>query len=384
MKHFQGIASNIETYIIGKVIKKFKFFNFLKFKNDYIFVTDKNLPKWIQFFPIKALILENFVPELFKNRIPFIYNISKEELNSLQEGDIVLLKKDGSVNILYEVLSPHNALFVTNKCNLMCLTCPQPPNTTQALKFEENLKILKMMNSTVTKSIAITGGEPTILNEKFIKLIEACQRNLPKTSIIVLTNGIKFADFEFTKRVVGVSKENLLFAISLYSDNDIVHDILTGMEGSFFKTIKGIYNLALFKQKIEIRIVLTKMNIDRLPNIVEFIYRNFPFVIHVALMGLEVTGNARKNVDLLWIDPFEYRKELLIACKYLIRYNLHFSIYNHPLCVVPESLRKFCRQSISPWKKVYMDICEKCSVKSSCGGFFITSAPYYTKYVTPL
>jgi hypothetical protein len=31
--------------------------------------------------------------------------------------------------------------------------------------------------------------------------------------------------------------------------------------------------------------------------------RNLPFVDHVALMGLENTGFALANQDLLWIDP---------------------------------------------------------------------------------
>jgi His-Xaa-Ser system radical SAM maturase HxsC len=221
------------------------------------------------------------------------------------------------------------------------------------------------------------------LNENFIKLIKVCQKFLPKTLIIVLTNGTRFVDFKFTKKVAEVSN-NIFIAVSLYSDNDIIHDRLTGVEGSFYQTVKGLHNLALFKQKIEIRVVLTKMNIERLPNIAEFIYRNFPFVTHVALMGLEITGNAKKYVDLLWIDPYEYQKELLLTCKYLNRYNLHFSIYNHPLCVVPETLRKFCRQSISSWKKTYLDICEKCSVKSICGGLFSTSAPYYSKFLNPI
>lgn len=380
MKCLHGISVNIENYIIGKIIKKPGIAQILKPKN-YILATSQKIPAW---FTMKAYILEKFDSVLYKKRIPFIYNIAKEDIDYLQNGDIVLLKKDGSISLLYEILSPHNALFVTNRCNLMCLTCPQPPDATHALNFEENSELIKMMDPEKTTSLALTGGEPTILNENFIKLIKMCQYFLPKTSIIVLTNGRRFVDFEFTKKVVEASNNNMFIAVSLYSDNDIIHDKLTAVKGSFYETVKGLHNLALFKQRVEIRVVLTKMNIERLPNIAEFIYHNFPFVTHVALMGLEVTGNAKKNANLLWIDPFEYKKELFLACKYLYRYNLHFSIYNHPLCVVPASLRKFCRQSISSWKKIYLDTCERCSVKSNCGGLFLTSDSYYSKFISPL
>jgi len=38
--------------------------------------------------------------------------------------------------------------------------------------------------------------------------------------------------------------------------------------------------------------------------------RNLPFVDHVALMGLEDTGFAIANADLLWVDPTDYRQKL--------------------------------------------------------------------------
>jgi hypothetical protein len=95
---------------------------------------------------MKAYILEKFNSTLHKRKKPFVYNIVKKDIELLENGDVVLLKNDGSVILLYEISSPHNALFVTNKCNLRCLTCPQLPDATQALSFEENLKLIEMMD----------------------------------------------------------------------------------------------------------------------------------------------------------------------------------------------------------------------------------------------
>ena len=40
-----------------------------------------------------------------------------------------------------------------------------------------------------------------------------------------------------------------------------------------------------------------------LGDIADFIVRNLPFVERVALMGLEITGLTRANLEELWIDP---------------------------------------------------------------------------------
>jgi len=65
------------------------------------------------------------------------------------------------------------------------------------------------------------------------------------------------------------------------------------------------FNLAKFRHKIEIRYVINKLNYNRLKSFADFVYRNFPFTIHVTLMGLEVTGLAMDNFSKIWIDPVD-------------------------------------------------------------------------------
>ena len=72
---------------------------------------------------------------------------------------------------------------------------------------------------------------------------------------------------------------------------------LKEVKGSFQQTIKGLYNLAQYKQKIEIRIVILKQNYRKLKDIAEYIYRNLPFVTHIALMGMEYHGRACKKLS---------------------------------------------------------------------------------------
>ena len=53
--------------------------------------------------------------------------------------------------------------------------------------------------------------------------------------------------------------------------------------------------------------MIHKQTAPHLVEIAEFIARNLPFVDQVALMGLEMIGFARANMDDVWIDPIDYR-----------------------------------------------------------------------------
>lgn len=238
---------------------------------------------------------------------------------------------------------------------------------------EINLNILKLLSPYNVNHIGITGGEPTLAEESLFMVINLCKKRFPKASISLLTNGKKFGDFDFTRRIVELGHEGLIYCVSLYSDIDTQHDEIVGAYGSFRETVKGIHNLALFKQLIEIRIVIFKENYRRLLPFAQFIYRNFPFVSHVAFMGMECTGMAERNLDRVWIDPIEYKLELKSAVLYLHQRAINVSIYNIPLCLIPREIWRFSKKAISEWKNIYIDECKKCKMQTMCGGLFSTS-----------
>lgn len=124
---------------------------------------------------------------------------------------------------------------------------------------------------------------------------------------------------------------------------------------------------------MEIRVVLHRHTCRHLPRLAEFITRNLLFVDHVALMGLELMGFAKANIDNLWIDPAEYQVELKAAVQLLDFAGIHTSIYNHQLCVLDRSLWPWAVKSISDWKNEYHATCAGCTERERCGGFFTSS-----------
>ena len=314
--------------------------------------------------------------------LPVIHSIKGAEI--LNEGDVDFLDmKRGMIVVEYEKQSSHNSILATNRCNCRCIMCPQPAGEDFHGYTEHNLKIIKLMDRT-TGALGITGGEPTLLGDGLIKILRQCHKYLPNTQIQVLTNGILLKNDEYVTKIRQIGLNNLIFCVPLYADTDAEHDYVMQRNGAFKETIQGLYNLAANKQPVEIRVVVMALNFRRLPQIAGFIYGNFPFAIHVAFMGMEVEGMARKNVKKLWVSPKEYWPYLKEAIIYLSRRDMNVSIYNEQLCLLPKDIWNFTSKSISEWKNAYLDECTVCSEKNRCGGFFASPYGEHRAQVRPL
>jgi len=277
-----------------------------------------------------------------------------------------------------DILSNDNTLFCTEQCNNNCLMCCQPPVDVDDidLLYKENLSRVQNAPKSLP-IIGITGGEPTLLGEKLIDLIKSIRDNLPDTEIHILSNGRNLKDYAYTQRLVEAGEGHIIFGIPLHSDYYKDHDVISGKKGAFEETIAGLYNLASLGACIELRIVMNRINYNRLQSIAEFIHKNLSFVSWIAYMGMEYTGQAIRNSKTIWIEPIEYISNLLDAVKYLDEWRYDVCIYNIPLCLLPEGFHEFATKSISDWKNDYPDICQDCIKKEYCCGLFTTSIKPY-------
>jgi len=299
---------------------------------------------------------------------PVIHDLGP--LDHLSDGDVVAMNPSGYVRTLYRVQSKHNALFATDRCNSFCLMCSQPPkDVDDSGRLAEHLRLIDLM-SPETQELGMTGGEPTLLKDGLLAVIQRCKELLPATSMHILSNGRLFYYNTFARAVAEIEHPDLMFGIPLYSDLDYEHDYVVQARGSFDETMMGLQNLGRFDVGVEIRVVIHALTYRRLPQLAEFIYRNLPFARHVALMGMELMGFAVANLDSLWVDPWDYREELGCATEYLAARGMQVSVYNHQLCTLPQSIWPFARQSISDWKNEYVPVCAGCARRSECGGFF--------------
>lgn len=304
----------------------------------------------------------------------------------IQPGDVVRIRPGSSmVSVLYRRGSRANTLFATERCNSRCLMCSQPPRLDDdSWRIAELLELIRLVDRNEPQ-LGISGGEPTLLGDDLGRLIDACAEQLPHTHLHILTNGRTFADRSIAASLAGRGHANLTWGIPLYADHAELHDQVVDAHGAFDETVQGLYELGRIGAKVEVRVVLHAMTVDRLPQLASYIYRRLPFVDHVALMGLEPMGYAKMNREQLWIDPADYMQPLAEAVFHLSHRGVPVSIYNLPHCVLPEPLWPFARQSISDWKNSFAPECEGCELVSSCSGFFASAgAAWRSRAVRPL
>lgn len=303
-----------------------------------------------------------------------VYDLGRS-FSYLADGDIVRIEPErGALAVLYRRASAFNSMLVTERCDNYCVMCSQPPKDRDDDWLTDELFEIIPLMSPDTPELGITGGEPALLGQRLIDLVEQLAGHLPNTAVHVLSNGRRFADESFARALAAIRHPDLMLGIPLYGALPEQHDYVVQRRGAYNQTVRGVLNLKRFGVRVELRFVIHAATYTFLPTFARFVVRNLTFVDHVALMGLEPMGFAHANLDALWIDPLDYQRELVEAALILERARLPVSIYNHQLCVLDPRLHHLAQRSISDWKNCYFDECTACGIKAECGGFFASNS----------
>lgn len=305
-------------------------------------------------------------------------------------GDIISISAKGKIHRHYRTASRNNAFLVTEICNNLCIMCPQPPKPAKGLDPAElensvTATIDLLDDDHLPETLCITGGEPTMLQDGLIRIVDKIALRAPKTLIHILTNGRYFYYQSYVTELAAAGRGNLLVGIPLFAHISDIHDYIVQSRGAFDQTLAGLLNCYKQGIAIELRIVLHQSTVECLIDLAEFISRNLFFVKHVALMGMENMGYAKLNRPALFIDPWEYKDRLSAAVATLQRYGIEARIFNVPLCVVNHDVHAVCAKSISDFKNIYSPLCARCIKQKNCCGFFDSSTDkfFFTRHITP-
>ncbi|HEY4118908.1 MAG TPA: His-Xaa-Ser system radical SAM maturase HxsC [Byssovorax sp.] len=314
---------------------------------------------------------------LLRARSPITHHdayVLGEDHDYVSPGDVVRIDpRRGALTTLYRRSSAFNTFLVTEQCDNFCTMCSQPPKARDDSWLVDDLERAVPLVSPDAAEIGISGGEPALLGERLVGLLRLMRDHLPRTAVHVLSNGRRFADRAFVRDIAAIGHSDLMIGVPLYADLPEVHDYVVQARGAFDETLRGILNLKRERVRVELRFVIHRDTVERLPDFARFVARNLTFVDHVALMGLELVGFARSNLEVLWVDPVDYQDALLAAVATLDRAGMPVSVFNHQLCTLDRRLWRFARRSISDWKNAYFAECDACGQRADCGGFFASS-----------
>lgn len=315
-----------------------------------------------------------------------LQHTNRKVLNIYHSGDILSISETGNVSLLYSEIDSEIDVFMTNKCNSNCVMCPLSENVRRRYDEEHDLfldEYIDLLPEDIGY-INVTGGEPTLYSSRFISVMQRLTNKFQNSDFQLLTNGRSFADKNYLLETLNVCPSGIRFAVPLHSADEDIHDSITRSKNSFRQTDAGIRNLLALQQKVEIRVVISKRNINTLLATAEYIVNKYSGVFCVNFIGMEMMGNASVNREELWVDYQDAFNNAKKAIDTLVKNGIDVQLYNFPLCAVEKGYWYIAAKSITEYKVRYMDECEGCEVKEICGGFFYSTKQVMQPKVIPI
>ena len=145
-------------------------------------------------------------------------------------------------------------LEVADRCNERCLHCYQVQGQKGEMSTAELKRVIDELAELGVLFLTISGGEPT-LRRDFLELV-AYAREL-RFAVKVYTNGLRMTA-ALAQDLAALAVQSV--EISVYSHRPEVHDEVTGVRGSFERTMEGIGYLVAAAVHTEIKAPLMKVN----------------------------------------------------------------------------------------------------------------------------
>lgn len=298
--------------------------------------------------------------------------LSLAQILTYNNYDVFEIWENGTLHRKYNDKSNDNYFFITGKCNSNCLMCPSP-DASRKNAPDTNIDDLIELASHIPADaphLTITGGEPFMVGERLFSFIAYLKEKFEHTEFLFLTNGRIFSVESYWKQFQECAPANSIVAVPIHGSCPEVHDRITCTPCSFRQSIRGIKALLNVGIRVEIRLVVSKLNIDDFSNIATLILRELKGIEYVSIIAMEMTGSARVNHTRVWVPYKTAFGSIKNAIRLLVESGVDVKLYNFPLCTVERGYWTLCEKSISPSKVRYSETCELCKHKEDCGGMF--------------
>lgn len=206
----------------------------------------------------------------------------------------------------------NNILRLGLACNEKCVFCNVIKNSEEEginiTTEEAKIKIDKFAIDP-GRELSFTGGEPTIRADLFELINYAKKSGINR--IQIQTNALAITkEYAFRLKKSGLANAFIAF----HSHLPHIQDKLTGLPGSWAKTLQGVKNVLQAGLEASINVVINKLNYKTLPEYVSFIADRFPEIKRISIAVLQPHGRARINIKKLlpkYSDIYPFMKKAM-------------------------------------------------------------------------
>ncbi len=247
----------------------------------------------------------------------------------------------------YQIPITRVELELTEVCNLFCIFCYNSRNPKICEKPEV---LIQSLSKSGVMELILTGGEPS-LHPRFFEILNYACSQIPR--VMIQSNGTLFANINFRNQLLQYPIFCLNF--SLHGPQKI-HDMLTGVEGSFNLTTQAIR-------------FLTSSNIRLACNMVLTVYNSEPQIIQETVRLLEKMGVKEMTVTRfipcgigqhsqhLSVVPARFFESLDVLRTETAKCKISLLLANAlPACQIPSTYWDLCSRCSFGLDKFYLDI----------------------------
>ncbi|MBT3220182.1 MAG: radical SAM protein, partial [Proteobacteria bacterium] len=269
-------------------------------------------------------------------------------------------------------------LRLTMACNAQCLFCNVPIEDFKGgiLGERDIVRALEHFAEQDTRTITISGGEPTIAKTRLLDLVRRC-RARGIANVDLQTNAVLIDD----KYAVDLAEAGVTSAfVALVSHLPHIHDQLMGLVDAHRACLAGID--ALLQAGVDVRLnpVTVKHTETLVGDYVDFVAERFPAIRFISLSAVQPHGRAAKNLNLLphysQLGPAIELARKKAAAKKIEMVNPYCGV---PICVGWSDAIGQCVEAIqevghdptglrNQGNKSHGQPCRKCALRSLCGG----------------
>jgi radical SAM protein with 4Fe4S-binding SPASM domain len=220
------------------------------------------------------LLLGKLISETLSSDITFTYNIEKPrtilyDFSQKSKNDDAV---DDTLVFFLEEAQRNPKLSaiqfeLTSRCNERCIHCYIPNSKKDKGSDMPTSKIKSIIDEFSRLGglhITISGGEP-MLHKDFLKILHFCREKDMKISVLSNLTLLKDSD------IPAIKKLNLyLIQTSLYSMDPQIHDAITTIKGSFYKTKMAIEKLYHADIPVQISCPVMKLNYKCFKNVLKY------------------------------------------------------------------------------------------------------------------
>lgn len=163
---------------------------------------------------------------------------------------------------------------ITEKCNLRCEHCYHDGYTSaNELNLDQLFQVADNMDDALRSwkragTLSVTGGEPLVVREKLVPLLEHLDRKVTVSYYDLLTNG-SLIDGDILTRLRALKRLRRI-QLSLEAADEDLNDRIRG-GGSFRKTLSAIRMLKKNGFQVAVMMTLSRINMDGIEPLIDLL-----------------------------------------------------------------------------------------------------------------